>query len=81
MSMATTYPKLIQIGSAQIEICPSEWCSGKEKFEFLDFGAKNGPARKLGYLYGLHLHESFRLKKNSTRSGQTQRSLSELKSC
>ncbi len=23
-----------------------EWCSGKEKFEYRDFGAKNGPARK-----------------------------------
>ncbi|MCP4475851.1 MAG: hypothetical protein GY821_15060, partial [Gammaproteobacteria bacterium] len=31
LSRATTYPKLIQIGSTQIELCPSEWCSGKEK--------------------------------------------------
>ncbi|MCP4491591.1 MAG: hypothetical protein GY820_30430 [Gammaproteobacteria bacterium] len=38
--------------------------SGTEKFEFRDFGAKNGLARKLGYLYGLRLSESFRLKKS-----------------
>ncbi|MCP4489142.1 MAG: hypothetical protein GY820_17790 [Gammaproteobacteria bacterium] len=63
MPIATTCPKLIQIGSAQVELCPSEWCFGKEEFEFRDFGAKNGPARKLGYLYGLRFPESFRLKK------------------